>query len=84
MVRIETADWTGGQIGNNDSADDMKNIDLSKVHNLSGPIRISDNDGKPAMPGDLLVVEISNLGALQGDEWGFTGMCCAMCPSKLS
>lgn len=42
MVRIETADWTGGQIGNNDSADDMRNIDLTKVHNLSGPISISD------------------------------------------
>ena len=79
MVRIETADWTGGQIGNNDSAVDMKNIDLTKVHNLSGPISISDNDGEPAMPGDLLVVEISNLGALEGDEWGFTGMCYAMC-----
>lgn len=25
------------------------------------------------MPGDLLVVEICNLGPLKGDEWGFTG-----------
>lgn len=26
------------------------------------------------MPGDLLVVEILNLGPLPGDEWGFTGI----------
>lgn len=30
-------------------------------------------EGKPALPGDLLVVEILNLGARQGDEWGYTG-----------
>lgn len=48
----------------------MKNIDLTCVHHLSGPIAVNDKDGKPAMPGDLLVVEILNLGALSGDEWG--------------
>lgn len=41
-----------------------------QVHNLSGPIRCEDTEGKPAMPGDLLVVEILDLGALEGDEWG--------------
>ena len=25
------------------------------------------------MPGDLLKVELLNLGSLDGDEWGFTG-----------
>ena len=44
------------------------------MHNLSGPIRVTDADGKPAMPGDILVVEICDLGALEGDEWGFTGI----------
>ncbi|KAA6429083.1 MAG: formamidase [Trebouxia sp. A1-2] len=29
--RVETQDWTGGQIKDNDSAEDMKNIDLSLV-----------------------------------------------------
>lgn len=42
IFRVETQDWTGGQIGNNDSAEDMKKVDLTKVHNLSGPIRIVD------------------------------------------
>lgn len=31
VVRIETQDWTGGQIKDDDSAEDMKNIDLSLV-----------------------------------------------------
>lgn len=31
VFRVETVDWTGRQIGNNDSAEDMKNIDLTSV-----------------------------------------------------
>ncbi|GMP27781.1 hypothetical protein CsSME_00003619 [Camellia sinensis var. sinensis] len=59
-------------INDDDSANDIKFIDLSWVHYLSGPIRVLDADGDPAKPGDLLVVEICNLGPLPGDEWGFT------------
>ncbi|KAK9823995.1 hypothetical protein WJX72_006864 [[Myrmecia] bisecta] len=73
LFRVETVDWTAGQIGDNDSAEDVKKVDLSQVHYLSGPIKVSDKDGVAAKPGDLLVVEICNLGALPGDEWGFTG-----------
>lgn len=43
-------------------------------HYLSGPIRVTDKAGLAAQPGDLLVVEITNLGPLSGDEWGFTGV----------
>jgi formamidase len=68
VFRVETVDWTGGQIKNDDSSDDVKNVDLSQVHYLSGPIEVAN-----AMPGDLLKVEILNLGTLDGDEWGFTG-----------
>jgi acetamidase/formamidase len=49
-------------------------VELWQVHNLSGPIRVTDTSGLPAMPGDLLMVEICNLGPLPGDEWGFTGI----------
>lgn len=31
LFRIEMVDWTGGQIGDNDSAADVKSIDLSTV-----------------------------------------------------
>jgi formamidase len=65
---VECIDWTGGQIKNNDSSDDVKNVDLSQCHYLSGPIEIPT-----AQPGDLLKVEILNLGPLEGDEWGYTG-----------
>jgi formamidase len=66
--RVECVDWTGGQIKNDDSSDDVKNVDLSQVHYLSGPIEVEG-----AEPGDLLKVEFLELGPLDGDEWGFTG-----------
>lgn len=42
------------------------------MHYLSGPIKVVDEQGIPAKPGDLLAVEICNLGPLPGDEWGYT------------
>ena len=69
MVKIECVDWTGGQIGNNDSADDMKNIDLTKIHYLTGPFEI-----ETAEPGDVLVVEIQDVQPFQEQPWGFTGV----------
>lgn len=48
----------------------MKRVDLTRVHYLSGPIRVVDKAGRPALPGDLLSVEVCALGALPGDEWG--------------
>lgn len=67
--RVECIDWTGGQIGNNDSANDIRDVDLTKVHYLSGPIGVEG-----AEPGDLLVVDILDVGAFQESEWGFTGL----------
>ena len=73
LFRVETIDWTGGQIKDNDDASDVKNVDLNCCHHLSGPIRVADSAGVAAKPGDLLVVEICDLGPLPGDEWGYTG-----------
>jgi formamidase len=67
--RVECIDWTGGQIENDDSANDIRDVDLTKVHYLSGPIGV---DG--AEPGDLLVVDILDVGTLAESEWGFTGL----------
>ncbi|KAK8328281.1 hypothetical protein V6Z12_A11G241800 [Gossypium hirsutum] len=72
VFRVEMVDWTGSVIKDDDSAADVKFIDLSTVHYLSGPIRVVDKNETPAMPGDLLAVEICNLGPLPGDEWGYT------------
>src|SRR6201985_756659 len=65
---IETYDWTGGFIKNNDSADDVRDIDLSIVHFLSGPVGV-----KGAEPGDLLVVDLLDIGAMPESQWGFSG-----------
>jgi formamidase len=67
--RIECIDWTGGQIKNDNSATDIKIVDLTKVHYLSGPVGV-----KGAEPGDLLVVDILDVGVLQSSQWGFTGL----------
>lgn len=67
--RVECIDWTGGQIKNDDSATDVKIVDLTKVHYLSGPIGVEG-----AEPGDLLVCDILDVGVLQDSQWGFTGI----------
>ncbi|KKY18746.1 putative formamidase [Phaeomoniella chlamydospora] len=69
VVKIECVDWTGGQIGNDDSAEDMANVDLTKIHYLSGPFEI-----ETAEPGDVLVVEIQDVQPMQEAPWGFTGV----------
>ena len=40
IFRIECVDWTGGQIKNDDSAKDVENVDLTRVHYLSGPVEV--------------------------------------------
>ena len=56
--KIETYDWTGGQIANDDEAADVRDVELEQVHYLSGPIGV-----KGAEPGDLLKVHILDIGA---------------------
>ena len=69
VVKIECLDWTGGQIGNNNSADDVKNVDLTRIHYLSGPFEV-----ETAEPGDILIVEIQDVQPFQEQPWGFTGV----------
>ncbi|MDB6179925.1 formamidase [Paracoccus fistulariae] len=66
--KIETYDWTGGQIKNDDDAADVRDVELEQVHYLSGPIGV-----KGAEPGDLLIVEILDIGAKEEMNWGFNG-----------
>jgi formamidase len=74
--RMECRDWTDCQIGNNNTANDVRDIDLTLCHMLSGPIRIEG-----AEPGDLLIVDILDLGPVPqhvgdaaGEGWGYTGV----------
>jgi formamidase len=75
-IRVECREWTDGQIGNNDSANDVRDVDLTHAHMLSGPIYVEG-----AEPGDLLVVDILDLGPVPqevgdvpGQGWGYTGI----------
>lgn len=74
--RVDSREWFDGAIKNDDSADDILNAPMSKVHALSGPFRIEG-----AKPGDLLIVDILDVGPipqeqgpLAGQGWGYTGI----------
>lgn len=75
-VRIDCREWFDGFIKNDDSAQDILEAPMSKVHALSGPFRIEG-----AKPGDLLIVDIMDVGPipqetgpLAGQSWGYTGI----------
>ncbi|MGE3288572.1 MAG: formamidase [Pseudonocardia sp.] len=75
--RVHCREWFDGAIRNDDSADDVLNAPLAGVHVLSGPIAVEG-----AQPGDLLIVDILDVGAipqedsgpLAGQGWGYTGV----------
>ncbi|MEU6268488.1 formamidase [Saccharopolyspora shandongensis] len=74
--RIECREWTDAQLGNNDSANDVRDVDLNLTHMLSGPIGVEG-----AEPGDLLIVDLLDLGPVPqetgevpGQGWGYTGV----------
>ena len=67
--RVECYDCVGGQIANDDCANDIRDADLTRSHYLSGPFGVEG-----AEPGDLLVVDILDIGPLPGSEWGFNGI----------
>ncbi|MGC4806983.1 formamidase [Micromonospora sp. DT233] len=75
--RLHCREWFDGAIRNDDSAEDIRDAPLTRVHALSGPIAVQG-----AEPGDLLVVDILDLGPipqedsgpLAGQGWGYTGV----------
>jgi formamidase len=68
-MRLEALDWTGGQIQDNDNPNEVRDVDLTQVHYLAGPVHVKD-----AEPGDLLKVEFLDMGPLNDrSEFGFTG-----------
>jgi formamidase len=77
VFRVHCREWFDGAIHNNDSAEDILNAPLPSVHVLSGPISVLG-----AEPGDLLMVDILDMGPipqedsgpLAGQGWGYTGV----------
>jgi formamidase len=76
-VRVHCREWFDGAIHNDDSAQDVRDAPLTTVHALSGPFSVQG-----AEPGDLLVVDILDVGPipqedsgpLAGQGWGYTGI----------
>lgn len=60
---------TGGQIKNDDDAADIKNMDLSVAHILSGPIAVEG-----AEPGDAVEVELLDIQPFPERAWGVTAV----------
>lgn len=67
--RMECLDWTDGQVANNDDPSDIKHVNLNRVHVLSGPVHVNN-----VQPGDLLVVDILDIGVFDEHQWGFNGI----------
>jgi formamidase len=74
--RVDCREWFDGAIKNDDSAEDILIAPLNAVHTLSGPFGVEG-----AKPGDLLVVDILDVGPipqetgpLAGQGWGYTGI----------
>src|SRR5258705_229377 len=76
--RVECREWTDAQLGNNDSANDVRDVNLSVCHMVSCQIEIQG-----AEPGDMLVVDIHDPGPVQppqyrgnstGQSWSYTSV----------
>jgi len=75
--RVHCREWFDGAIRNDDSAEDILNAPLTRVHALSGPFAVEG-----AEPGDLLIVDILDMGPIPGEDsgplagqgWGYTGI----------
>ncbi|MGZ4297923.1 MAG: acetamidase/formamidase family protein [Solirubrobacteraceae bacterium] len=66
VVQLECADASGGQLGAQSTAEDVKNLDLSRVNPVTGPVYV-----KTAQPGDVLQIEILEL---TPKNWGWTAI----------
>jgi formamidase len=60
-IRLECIGYDDYQLKDTDSVEDVKKLDLSRVHPITGPIAV-----RGAQPGDFLVVEILNIEPLSG------------------
>ncbi|GAA5873359.1 hypothetical protein JCM1840_000035 [Sporobolomyces johnsonii] len=69
VFKLETIEWTGGQIRNSDDADDIRDVDLTQIHYLTGPVAVEG-----AEPGDALKVELLNIEYFPQQPWGYTGV----------
>ncbi len=65
-ITYEIVEASGGQFHKNSTAEDVRNVDFSKLNPVAGPIYV-----KGAEPGDTLEVEMIDFRQL---EWGWTAI----------
>jgi len=78
VFKVGCHEWTGGQIKNSDDADDIRDVDLTQIHYLSGPVAVEG-----AEAGDALVVDILDIQPYDEMPWGYTGASCKEGASRL-
>jgi acetamidase/formamidase len=66
IIEAFTQEATGGQLNINSTIEDIKKVDMDKVHTLTGPIYVEG-----AEVGDVLAVELLDL---EPGDWGWTLM----------
>ena len=66
-VIYETRDAVDGQLNSHSTVTDVGNLDLNRVHPLSGPVFV-----KGAEPGDLLEARLVTIEADPWEQWGYT------------
>lgn len=66
LIEAFTHEATGGQLNVDSTIEDLANVDMSRVHTLTGPIYVEG-----AGPGDVLAVELIEL---EPGDWGWTAM----------
>ena len=66
IIEAFTQEATGGQLNINSTLEDLKKVDMDKVHTLTGPIYVEE-----AEAGDVLAVELLDL---EPGDWGWTAM----------
>lgn len=64
-----TARTTSRSVPSLISSADRQNVDLTKIHNLSGPIAVEG-----AKTGDVLIVDILDVTPFPDMQWGYTGI----------
>ena len=79
LFRVETVDWTGGQIGDNDSAEDIKHVDLSQV-----TLQLAQTSPVGAAKGPWLPTWKGLAACFHGCQAAFSGLACPLddtCPA---
>lgn len=66
VIEAHTHEATGGQLSIDSTVHDFEQVDMDRVHTLTGPIFVEG-----AEPGHVLAVELLEL---EPGEWGWTGM----------